>query len=113
MRRAFLLLFLLASAALAQERAPLPKDLAPVPEPPPPPAGQELNPQMEPEVTIRQRGEEKVEEFRMGGKLYMMRITPKYGKPYYLVDDKGDGTFVRMDHLDSGVRVPQWVIHQF
>lgn len=113
MRRALLLLFFVASAAMAQDKAPLPKDLAPVPEPPPPPPGQELTPQLEPEVTIRQRGEEKVEEFRMGGKLYMMRITPKYGKPYYLVDDKGDGTFVRMDHLDSGVRVPQWVIHQF
>ncbi|MEJ5211699.1 MAG: DUF2782 domain-containing protein, partial [Burkholderiales bacterium] len=63
--------------------------------------------------TIRQRGEDVVEEFRIGGKLYMMKITPKYGKPYYLVDDKGDGSFIRMDNLDSGTRVPRWVIHQF
>ncbi len=113
MRRSLLLSFLLATAALAQERPSLPADLAPVPEPPPPPPGYELNPQLEPEVTIRQRGEDRVEEFRIGGKLYMMRITPKYGKPYYLVDDKGDGSFIRMDNLDSGTRVPRWVIHQF
>ncbi|MEO1766513.1 DUF2782 domain-containing protein [Thiobacter aerophilum] len=113
MRRAVPLLFCFASAAFAQERAPLPRDLQPVPEPPPPPPGYELNPQLEPEVTIRQRGEDVVEEFRIGGKLYMMKITPKYGKPYYLVDDKGDGSFVRMDNLDSGTRVPRWVIHQF
>ncbi|MCL6556300.1 MAG: DUF2782 domain-containing protein [Burkholderiales bacterium] len=112
MRRALPLLFFLTQAAIAEERA-LPKDLAPVPEPPPPPPGYELNPDLEPEVTIRQRGEEQVEEFRIGGKLYMMKITPRYGKPYYLVDDKGDGTFVRMDNLDSGTRVPRWVIHQF
>jgi len=112
MRRALPLLFFLTQAAIAEERA-LPKGLAPVPEPPPPPPGYELNPDLEPEVTIRQRGEEQVEEFRIGGKLYMMKITPRYGKPYYLVDDKGDGTFVRMDNLDSGTRVPRWVIHQF
>ena len=113
MRRALLLLFFLASSALAQDHPALPKDLAPVPEPPPPPPGQELNPKMEPEITIRQRGEEQVEEFRIGGKLYMMKITPKYGKPYYLVDDRGDGNFSRMDHLDSGTRVPKWVIFEF
>ena len=113
MRRLLPLSFFLASAALAQERPVLPRDLAPIPEPPPPPPGYELNPELEPEVTIRQRGEEEVQEFRIGGKLYMLKIIPRYGKPYYLVDDKGDGTFVRMDNLDSGTRVPRWVIHQF
>jgi hypothetical protein len=54
-----------------------------------------------------------VEEFRIGGKLYMIKVTPKYGKPFYLVDDRGDGNFTRMDHLDSGVRVPKWVILEF
>jgi hypothetical protein len=111
--RRFLLLLFLAAPAFAQERPALPKDLQPVPEPPPPPPGYELNPQLEPEVTIRQRGEEQVEEFRIGGKLYMLKVTPRYGKPYYLVDEKGDGNFVRMDNLDPGVRVPRWVIYQF
>ena len=117
MRRALLLLFFLAGSAIApaiaQDKPALPKDLAPVPEPPPPPVGHELNPSLEPEVTIRQRGEDQVEEFRIGGKLYMIKVTPKYGKTYYLVDDKGDGTFARQDNMDSGTRVPKWVIFSF
>jgi hypothetical protein len=29
------------------------------------------------------------------------------------VDDRGDGKFVRQEGLDSGLRVPQWIIHKF
>jgi hypothetical protein len=112
MRRA-LLLFFLASSALAADGPALPPDLAPLPEPPPPPPGQELNPQLEPEITIRQQGEDQVQEYRIGGRLYMIKVTPRHGKSYYLVDDKGDGTFSRQENLDSGIRVPQWVILQF
>ena len=112
-RALLMLMFLFAGSALAQDKPQLPKDLAPVPEPPPPPPGEELNPSLEPQITIRPTKEGQVEEFRIGGKLYMIKVTPKYGKPYYLVDNKGDGTFSRQESMDSGVRVPQWVIHQF
>jgi hypothetical protein len=54
-----------------------------------------------------------IEEYRVGGHLYMIKIIPKHGKPYYLVDDRGDGRFSREESLDSGVRPPQWVIHRF
>jgi hypothetical protein len=110
---AILLTTLLASAAMAADDPQLPKDLQPLPAPPPPPPGYEPNPQTEPEVTIVPGNESTVEEYRIGGKLYMMKVTPKHGKPYYLVDERGDGHFFRMDNLDSGVRVPQWVIFQF
>jgi hypothetical protein len=43
----------------------------------------------------------------------MIKITPKVGKPYYLVDDRGDGKFARQESLDSGFRPPRWVIHSF
>ncbi len=44
----------------------------------------------------------------------MQRVTPKHGVPYVLMDMKGDGTFMRQDNpLDSGVRVPQWVLMEF
>jgi len=85
----------------------------PLPEPPSAPAGMELDPALEPQVTIIKRGEEKVEEYRIGGRLYMMKVTPPHGVPYYLVDYKGDGQFSRQDNLDSGVRVPQWVLIRF
>lgn len=67
----------------------------------------------EPEVTITKKSEMTVEEYRIGGKLYMIKVTPKYGKPYYLVDDQGDGKFARQESLDSGFRVPRWIIHNF
>src|SRR5690606_26293301 len=37
----------------------------PIPEPPPPPPGFELDPAAEPQVTIRKRGEDTVEEYRI------------------------------------------------
>lgn len=113
MRRVSLFaLALFATLAHAADNGP-PGGLAPLPEPPPPPPGMELNPALEPEVTITTRGDQKIEEFRVGGKLYMIRVTPKIGAPYYLVDEKGDGHFTQRESLDSGVRVPQWLLLQF
>jgi len=89
---------------------PLPK-LEPLPEPPPPPPG--VVDAAEPQVTITRRGEDKVEEYRMNGKLYMLKVTPPHGVPYYLLDDKGDGSWIRQDSRDSGLRVPMWVIGTF
>jgi hypothetical protein len=67
----------------------------------------------EPQVTITKQGEQTIEEFRANGKLYMIKITPKHGVPYYMVDDRGDGKFSRQEGLDSGFRVPQWIIKRF
>jgi hypothetical protein len=67
----------------------------------------------EPQVTIIKETEQTVEEFRANGKLYMIKITPKHGVPYYLVDDKGDGKFARQESMDSGLRVPRWIIKRF
>jgi hypothetical protein len=97
--------------ALAQTRPP---NLQPVPEPPPPPKGYELDGSTEPQVTIRKRGQEVVEEYRIGGRLYMMKITPAGGgTPYYLIDHTGDGKFARQSGHDTGLRPPMWVIHSF
>ena len=71
------------------------------------------DPALEPQVTITKRGEDKVEEYRVNGKLYMIKVTPPHGVPYYLMDVTGDGSMVRRDSLDTGLRVPQWVIHSF
>ncbi len=66
-----------------------------------------------PQVTITKQTEQTVEEYRANGKLYMIKITPKHGVPYYLVDDRGDGKFARQESLDTGLRVPRWVIKRF
>ena len=49
----------------------------------------------------------------MSGKLYMLKVTPPRGVPYYLLDNNGDGSWVRQDSRDSGLRVPMWVIGTF
>ncbi len=100
-----------ALSATAQQR---PADLQPLPEPPPPPPGL-AEPALEPQVTIRKQGEDKVEEYRMNGRLYMIKVTPPHGTPYYLVDRKGTGSFLQEDTAvgDKGISVPMWVIHSF
>ena len=107
----FLLLSFFSLAAFAAK--PVPANLEPLPEPPPVSPGPDEAVSDEPEVTITKQTEQTVEEFRVGGKLYMIKITPKLGKPYYLVDDRGDGKFARQESLDTGFRPPRWVIRRF
>lgn len=103
------LLFCLATLPVyAADAGTQPKDLQPLPEPP-----AMVDESMEPQVTIIKQGEDKVEQYRLNGRLYMLKVTPPHGVPYYMVDQRGDGQFARQDHLDSGVRVPQWVLMKF
>ena len=105
------LVFLFA-ASFATTVAAADQQLQPLPDaaPPPPPtvhSGETL----EPDITIVQKQHETVEEYRIHGRLYMVKITPKIGKPYYLLDTNGDGMFNRrMSDLYSDVVVPQWVL---
>jgi hypothetical protein len=101
----------LALSALAQTPQK-PKDLQPLPEAPPPPPPASDSP-LVPEVTIIKRGQETVEEFRVHGRLYMIKVTPSHGVPYYLVDDAGQGKFVRHDGLENPVKVPMWILLEF
>ena len=110
--RHLLFSLLLAVSAGAYAQGQKPSNLEPIPEPPPPPPGIDDSAQ-EPQVTIKKRGEDTVEEYRLNGKLYMVKVTPPHGRPYYLIDDKGSGVFSRRDDLDSGLRVPLWVIKEF
>ncbi len=49
--------------------------------------------QIEPTVTIREEEERLIEEYRMNGRLYMVKVTPKEGGlSYYYIDTDGDGT---------------------
>jgi len=110
--RFLLLLLLSAVSAGAYADKPAPGKLEPLP-PPPAMDNAANDADNEPEVTITKQTEQTVEEYRVGGRLYMIKITPKVGKPYYLVDDRGDGKFARQESLDSGFRPPRWIIHKF
>lgn len=107
MRRFLALAFFVLALPVAAQQPP---KLEPVPEPPPPPPGMQDEVE-EPQVTILQRGEDRVEEYRLHGKLYMVKVTPAHGVPYYLVDPAGDGNFVRQEGGPGHqMAVPMWVI---
>ena len=107
--RLSLFLLLLASLSWAQDR-PDPARLEPIPDGPPE-TGRESNGPT-PEVTIRQRGDRgSIEEYRAGGILYMVKIVPARGVPYYLVDTDGDGNYAaRYSELEDGMLIPAWVL---
>ncbi len=103
-----LLLLAVLPAAWAQT------DAQPLPAIPPPPPGMEaFDAALEPQVTIVKSEKDTREEFRIKGKLYMIKVTPSVGKPYYLVDRQGDGNFIEADIAPNPVRPPMWVIHSW
>ena len=105
---------LLFSGLCCTALAAQPQQPALQPLPPPPALDADTDDaDLEPPVTIIKQTEQTVEEFRANGKLYMIKVTPKIGLPYYMVDDRGDGKFSRMESLDSGVRPPRWTLHKF
>ncbi|BBP80451.1 DUF2782 domain-containing protein [Pseudomonas sp. No.21] len=65
-------------------------------------------PSAEPDVTIRQDGDKTIQEYRVNGFLYAIKVTPKGGKPYFLVRADGDSNFIRSDNPD--MLIPQWEI---
>jgi len=76
-----------------------------------PVGGSAASPPQEPEVTIVQHGQERIEEFRINNRIYMIKVTPAKGYPYYLIDSNGDGNFdTRRGGLDSNIVIPQWVL---
>lgn len=110
MRTPHLLVAALAlTTAPAMAQTPAPADI-----PPPPSNLQTFSEDLEePQITIRKEERSTVEEYRIGGKLYMIKVTPEVGEPYYLVDNEGDGHFETRSPANSSVKVPMWVIGTF
>lgn len=89
-------------------------ELKDVPEPPDIPPAIESGEPIEPEVTIIKKQDATVYEHRINGRLYMVKIVPLIGKPYYLVDQDGDGSLeTRVNDIYSNINVPQWVIFEW
>jgi hypothetical protein len=64
-----------------------------------------------PDIVIIAEPERTIYEFRQAGELRMVRIEPRFGKPYYLVprdNTRGFGDLERADML-----LPSWVILEF
>lgn len=91
-------------------------------EPPPPPPLPEaaippsigVDEELQPEVSIIKRDDAEVHEYRMNGELYMIKIIPVVGPPYYLFDSNGDGDLdARRTELDPAFVVPSWMIFRW
>lgn len=109
--RRFIPVLLLAAAFPIGAQNNTPQPLPAVP--PPPPGMEAFDAALEPQVTIVQSERETREEFRVKGKLYMIKVTPAVGKPYYLVDNQGDGNFVESGTIGPVNKPPMWIIHSW
>jgi hypothetical protein len=105
--------FLLA-IALMSLNAVAEKKLEPLEEVKPPPKNFESDIVDEPQITITKKGEDTVEEYRINGELYMMKVTPPAGGPaYYLLKEDQNGGWAKYDGPSQPVTVPKWVIFRF
>jgi len=101
----------LAAAGLAHAQpAAAADDGPPVLEPLPEAAG---DADLEPQVTITRQKDQVVEEARVNGRLVWVKVTPVHGRPYFLIPDQDGYTYLRRDSLDSGLKVPLWVLFTF
>lgn len=83
-------------------------------EPPPLPERLESGETIEPEINIIQHEDKTVEEYRLAGKLYAIKVTPVVGPAYYLMDTDGDGSLETTQfELSSGLLVPNWILFEW
>jgi len=100
---------LAAHPALAEKRADMPP-------PPPGSSGQQGQEEIEPEVVIIQREDKTIEEYRVNGQLYMIKVIPKNAPPYFLLDNDGDGTMesrLGASNLEPDIMIPRWVLFRW
>ena len=107
---ALLLAFMALPGVAADNKAP-PADLQTLEELPPPAISNEENAD-EPQITIIKKGEETIEEYRIGGQLYMLKITPANGVPYYMHKEDQDGGWLN-DGPVKPMSIPKWTIFRF
>ena len=107
------LLVLLVTLAVGASFAQAPAKTQPLPQPPPPPPDGIGDADLEPQVSIIRREDQVVEEVRIKGELRYVRVTPRHGRPYFLLPDGNGATFIRRDSLDSSLKVPMWVLFSF
>ena len=66
---------------------------------------------IEPSITLQEHPNRVTEEYRINGNLYMIKITPTAGPPYYLVDDTGSGDMeLRRGPAGRDLKIPRWTL---
>ncbi len=80
---------------------------APAPAAPAPTTSDDL---IEPEVTIIETDTEVIYEYRIKGRVYMVKVQPMAGPPYYMMDIDGDGVLDVQNQRPPELAVPQWLL---
>ena len=103
----------LAAPSIATAKEP-PEDLQPLEEVSPPPVlGKDGEATDEPQITIvKKKNGDTVEEYRLNGQLYMMKVTPSHGVPYYMHREDQEGGWLN-DGPNKPLVVPKWTIFRF
>lgn len=65
-----------------------------------------------PEITVIEKDGDTIEEYRVNGQLYMMKITPKHGKPYYMHKEDSEGGW-RIMGPNEPLSIPKWTLFTF
>ena len=79
-------------------------------QPPELPAPMQSGDSIEPDINIIQQEDRTIEEYRVNGQLYMIKVIPVVGPAYFLMDTDGDG------HLETNATswivrpVPNWIL---
>jgi len=68
-----------------------------------------------PEAKLKVPKGSQIEEYKVDGRVYMIKvIPPKPFPPYYLVDKSGSGEFTQVPQKDiNDLSVPHWVIFRW
>jgi len=97
----FILLFTVLTPLYAQEDRT---------DPPPPLPDDPAEELPEPEVKIIHREDRIVEEVSVNGRLRYVKITPRGGVPYYIVDTDGDGILDQQFDNLANPPINQWIL---
>ena len=107
--------FLAFSCVHAQDQAPDQADNSEDPAAPPPIPPKLTEEQVEPSVIIRKEEDRLIEEYSLNGQVYMVKVTPDKGIPYYYLDEDGDGQLELQpgDDALNPVRPAFWKIKEW
>lgn len=109
------LLLTYTTTAIGQDEGEPPADPAAPPPIPPPIPPKITGEQVEPSVVIRKEEDKLVEEYSINGNIYMVRVTPENGPPYYYLDEDGDGQLELQpgDEALNPVRPVYWKLKEW
>lgn len=86
---------------------------APPPIPPIPPKVPNEEPM--PTVTITEKDGKRIEEYSQNGRVYMVKVTPAKGPPFYYLDTNGDGQLElrEEDRVRNPVQPVYWKVKKW